>query len=36
MARKIAYWLSTGLVAAMSLFAGYAERDPWKDAVAGF
>jgi hypothetical protein len=36
MARKIAYWLSTGLVAAMSLFAGYAYLSGGPQAVQGF
>ena len=36
MARKVAYWLSTGLVAAMSLFAGYAYLSGNSQAVRGF
>lgn len=36
MARKVAYWLSTGLVAAMSLFAGYAYLSGNSQAVQGF
>jgi hypothetical protein len=36
MARKIAYWISTGLVAAMSLFAGYAYLSGSPQAVQGF
>ena len=36
MARKIAYWVSTGLIAAMSLFAGYAYVSGSPQAVQGF
>jgi uncharacterized membrane protein YphA (DoxX/SURF4 family) len=36
MARKIAYWISTCLVAAMSLFAGYAYLSGSPQAVQGF
>jgi len=36
MARKIAFWVSTGLVAAMSLFAGYAYLSGSPQAVEGF
>ena len=36
MARKIAYWVSTGLVAALSLFAGYAYVSGSPQAVEGF
>lgn len=36
MTRKIIYWVSTGLVAAMSLFAGYAYLSGSQQAVEGF
>lgn len=36
MARKIAYWVSTGLVAVMSIFAGYAYLSGNPQAVGGF
>lgn len=36
MARKVAYWVSTGLVAAMSLFAGFAYLSGSPQAVQGF
>ncbi len=36
MARKIAYWATTGLVAAMSLFAAYAYLAGGSQAVEGF
>jgi hypothetical protein len=36
MARKIAYWVSTGVVAAMSLFAAYAYLSGGAQAVQGF
>jgi hypothetical protein len=36
MARKIAYWVSTGLVAALSLFAGFAYLSGSPQAVEGF
>jgi len=36
MARKLAYWASTGLVAAMSLFAGFAYLSGSPQAVQGF
>jgi hypothetical protein len=36
MARKIAYWVSTGVVAAMSLFAAYAYLSGGPQAVQGF
>jgi hypothetical protein len=36
MARKIAYWASTGLVAAMSFFAAYAYLSGSTQAVDGF
>ena len=36
MARKVAYWVSTGLVAAMSLFAGFAYLSGNPQAVQGF
>lgn len=36
MARKIAYWVTTVLVAAMSLFAGYAYLSGGPQAVEGF
>jgi len=36
MARRVAYWLSTGLVAAMSLFAGFAYLSGSPQAVQGF
>lgn len=36
MARKIAYWVTTVLVAAMSLFAGYAYLSGGSQAVEGF
>jgi uncharacterized membrane protein len=36
MARKIIYWVSTGLVAAMSLFAGFAYLSGSPQAVQGF
>ena len=36
MARKVAYWVSTGLVAAMSLFAGFAYLSGNPQAAQGF
>ena len=36
MARKIAYWTTTGLLAAMSLFAAYAYLSGGSQAVEGF
>jgi hypothetical protein len=36
MGRKIAYWVSTGLVAALSLFAGFAYLSGSPQAVEGF
>jgi hypothetical protein len=36
MARKVAYWVSTGLVAAMSLFAAFAYLSGNPQAVQGF
>jgi DoxX-like family len=36
MARKIAYWVSTGVVAAMSFFAAYAYLSGGPQAVQGF
>src|SRR5262245_16824410 len=36
MARKITYWISTALVALMSLFAGYAYLSGNPQAVGGF
>ena len=36
MARKIAYWVSTGLLAALALFSGYAYLSGNPQAVAGF
>jgi hypothetical protein len=36
MARKITYWVCTGLVAALSLFAGYAYVSGSPQAVQGF
>jgi hypothetical protein len=36
MARKVAYWVSTGLIAALSLFAGYAYLSGSAQAVQGF
>jgi DoxX-like protein len=36
MARKVAYWVSTGLVVAMSLFAGFAYLSGSPQAVQGF
>ena len=36
MARKVIYWLTTGLVAAMSAFAGYAYVTASPQAVQGF
>jgi hypothetical protein len=36
MARKVIYWICTGLVAAMSLFAGYAYVSGSPQAVEGF
>ena len=36
MARKITYWLSTGLVALMALFAGFAYLSGSPQAVQGF
>ena len=36
MARNIAYWVSTGLVALMSVFAGYAYVSGSPQAVQGF
>ena len=36
MARKVVYWVSTGLVAAMSLFAGFAYLSGNPQAVQGF
>jgi DoxX-like protein len=36
MARKITYWVSTGLVAALALFSGYAYLSGNPQAVQGF
>lgn len=36
MARKISYWVSTGLIAAMSLFAAFAYLSGSQQAVEGF
>jgi len=36
MARKITYWIATGLMAALSLFAGYAYVSGSAQAVEGF
>jgi hypothetical protein len=36
MARKVAYWISTGVVAAMSLFAAFAYLSGSPQAVQGF
>jgi hypothetical protein len=36
MARTIAYWVSTGIIAAMSLFAGFAYLSGSPQAVEGF
>src|SRR5215831_15680578 len=36
MARKITYWVSTGLVAVLSIFAGYAYLSGSPQAVQGF
>jgi uncharacterized membrane protein YphA (DoxX/SURF4 family) len=36
MARKVTYWVSTGLVAALSVFAGYAYLSGSPQAVQGF
>lgn len=36
MTRKIAYWVSTGLVAALSVFAGFAYMSGGPQAVQGF
>ena len=36
MTRKIAYWVSTGLVAVLSIFAGYAYLSGSPQAVQGF
>jgi DoxX-like family len=36
MARKISFWISAGLIAAMSLFAGYAYLSGSPQAVQGF
>jgi uncharacterized membrane protein YphA (DoxX/SURF4 family) len=36
MARKVAYWVSTSLLCAMSLFAGYAYLSGSPQAVQGF
>jgi uncharacterized membrane protein YphA (DoxX/SURF4 family) len=36
MARKIAYWVSTGLIAALSVFAGYSYVSGSPQAVQGF
>ena len=36
MARRVIYWLSTGLIAAMSLFAGFAYLSGSAEAVTGF
>jgi hypothetical protein len=36
MARRVAYWASTGLVAAMSFFAGFAYLSGSPQAVQGF
>ena len=36
MARKIAYWVSTGLIAAMSFFAGFTYLSASPQAVQGF
>ena len=36
MARKLIYWISTGLVAALGLFAGVTYLMASREAVAGF
>ena len=36
MARKIAYWVTTGLIAAMSVFAGFVYLSGGPEAVRGF
>lgn len=36
MGRKIAFWVSTGILAAMSLFAGFAYLSGSPQAVQGF
>src|ERR1700737_2889813 len=36
MARKIAYWVTTGLIAAMSVFAGFVYLSGGSEAVQGF
>ena len=36
MARKVAYWVSTGLLAAISLFAGFTHLSGSPQAVQGF
>src|SRR5581483_5064677 len=36
MARKIAYWLTTGILSALSLFAGYAYLSGSPQAIQGF
>ena len=36
MARKVIYWLTTGILAAMGLFAGFAYLSGSEQAVAGF
>jgi hypothetical protein len=36
MVRKVLYWITTGLVAALSLFAGYAYLSGSQQAVQGF
>ena len=36
MARKVIYWLTTGLLGAMGLFAGFAYLSGSADAVTGF
>ena len=36
MARKIAYWVSTGLLAALALFSGFAYLSGSPEAVQGF
>ena len=36
MARKIAYWVTTGLIAAMSVFAGFVYLSGGPEAVQGF
>ena len=36
MARKAAYWIATGLIAVMSLFAGFVDLSGSPQAVEGF